>query len=476
MTVKDSNQTDNPSAPSISVSTVPDDAVNPKVPGQIRSWLRRSAIGLAIVGIVVGGRYVVYRQVSASRQQATLEQVRTVALEQTSLSVTVSANGTVEPEQTTNVSPKNSGRLEQVVVSEGDYVETGQILAYMDDSNLQGDLLQAQGQLESAVANLAMMEAGNRPQEIAQATANLASAEADLRQAEADLDRYEQLYTEGAIAAQEVDSYRTAQDTAQAQVDAEQHALSLVQAGYRQEEIDQARAQVTEAQGNLTSVTTQIEDTIIRAPFSGIVTARYADPGDFVAPTTAASETSSATSSSILSLASTYQVVANVSETDIARIQPGQSVTVTADAYSEQTFSGTVAQVAEQATVSSNVTSFEVRVDIDDSQRQLSPGMNVDVEFQVESLDHVWVVPTVAIVRQETGEGVMVLTGEGEQQFQAVETGITVGNQTEVTSGLNGDEQVIVNVAPPSDFDPSSDRRLPDPLGAPSGRPPGGQP
>lgn len=476
MTVTDSNQTDHPSTSDIHVLTVPDDVVNPDVPRHIGLWLRCSAIGLATVGIVVGGGYAVYRQVSASQQQAALEQVQTVALEQTSLPVTVSANGTVEPEQTTNVSPKNSGRLEQVVVSEGDYVETGQILAYMDDSNLQGNLIQAQGQLEAAVANLAMMEAGNRPQEIAQAVANLASAEADLRQAEADLDRYEQLYADGAIAAQEVDSYRTAQDTAQAHVAAEQQALSLVQSGYRQEEIDQARAQVTEAQGNLTSVTTEIEDTIIRAPFSGIVTARYADPGDFVAPATAASETSSATSSSILSLASTYQVVANVSETDIARIQPGQSVTVAADAYPEATFTGTVAQVAEQATVTSNVTSFEVRVDIDDPQQQLSPGMNVDVEFQVGSLDQVWVVPTVAIVRQETGEGIMVLTAEGDQQFQSVETGITINNQTEVISGLSGDEQVIVNATPPSDFDPLGDRPLPNPFGTRSGRPSGGQP
>ena len=67
-----------------------------------------------------------------------------------------------------------------MTVAEGDAVEIGQVLAYMDDSDLQGQLMQAQGQLASAQANLAMLAAGNRPQEIAQAEATLASAEANL--------------------------------------------------------------------------------------------------------------------------------------------------------------------------------------------------------------------------------------------------------------------------------------------------------
>ena len=117
----------------------------------------------------------------------------------------------------------------------------------------------------------------------------------------------------------------------------------------------------------MTTAQTQIDDAVIRAPFSGTVTARYADPGDFVAPTTAASETSSSSSSSsssVLSLASNYQVIANVAETDIAKIKVGQTAIIKADAYPTKQFEGTVAQIAEQATVTSNVTSFEVHVNL----------------------------------------------------------------------------------------------------------------
>ncbi|MEM7649282.1 MAG: efflux RND transporter periplasmic adaptor subunit [Cyanobacteria bacterium P01_A01_bin.70] len=410
--------------------------------------LAQGVAGLCLCGLVAGGGYLLYRQFVLLPQQQEQAQTQTVEVETATLPITVAANGTIEAEQLTNVSPKTSERLEAVTVAEGDVVEAGQVLAYMDDADLQGQLIQAQGQLASARANLAMLVAGNRPQEIAQAEANLADAEASLSQAEENFRRYEALYAQGAVSAEETTGYRTARDTAQAQVKSAQQALNLSQAGSRQEEIDQAEALVMEAEGALTTIATQIDDAVIRAPFSGIVTARYADPGDFVSPSTAASETDSSSSSSILSLASNYQVVANVAETDIAQIQVGQTVSITADAYPDRQFAGTVAQVAEQATVSSNVTSFEVRVNLaEDVQSQLRPGMNVDVEFQAGELTNVLVVPTVAIVREEQGEGVLILGSDGIPQFRPIETGLTVDDRTEVITGLEGNEQVVLSAA-----------------------------
>ena len=410
--------------------------------------LVQGAISLLLFGLLSGGGYLLYRQFVLLPKSAEQGQTQTVAVEATTLLITVAANGMVEPEQLTNVSPKTSDRLEEVLVSEGDAVQAGDIVAYMDDSDLQGQLIQAQGALAAAEANRAMVVAGNRPQEVAQANSTLVSAEASLRQAEEVLQRYESLYARGAVSAEETTGYRTARDTARAEVENAQEGLSLSQAGSREEEIAQAEAQVVQARGSLTTIETQIEDKVIRAPFSGIVTARYADPGDFVSPSTAASENSSSSSSSILSLASNYQVVANVAETDIAQIQPGQSASIKADAFPDQTFEGSVAQVAEQATVSSNVTSFEVRVNLSPAaQAALKPGMNVDVEFQAGELTGVLVVPTVAIVREEQGEGVLVMSPEGSPLFQSIETGTTVADKTEVISGLEGNEQIVISAA-----------------------------
>jgi HlyD family secretion protein len=480
--------------------------------GFIKKGFTKWLIGLAILGALTGGGYAIYRQVVVVPRQEARRQTQTVSVERASLPITISANGTIQPKESTNVSPKSSGRLKSLLVDEGDYVKSGQILAYMDNSNLQGQLLQAKGQLASAQANLKKVTAGNRPEDIAQAQARLRDAQAnleklesgnrpeDIAKAQAEVKKDEALVTqaqsridlaqarvkrlqaptqEGAIARDTFDEAlteeRNAKDNletakatlasakqelakqnngylpqeiaqARAQVEEAKQALALSQAGSRQEDIDQARAQVTQAQGGLGTIQTQIEDTVIRAPFSGIVTSKYADPGDFVTPTTSGSDVSSATSSSVLSLASTYQVVANVAEKDIADIRVGQPVTIKADAYSDKTFQGKVAQVAAQATVETNVTSFKVKVDIlSDSQKLLVPGMNVDAEFNVGKLDNAIIIPTVAIVRQENGTGVLVLRENGRPKFTRIVTGVTVDNKTEVRSGLKGDEKVVVS-------------------------------
>jgi HlyD family secretion protein len=225
-----------------------------------------------------------------------------------------------------------------------------------------------------------------------------------------------------------------------------QQALAEQLTGSRQEDIDQARAQVTQALGNLQTIRSQLNDTVVRAPFDGVVTKKYADPGAFVAPTTAGSAVSSATSSSILSLASPNQVVADVAETNIPQIRLGQKVTIRADAYSGKTFEGRVVEISPQSTVEQNVTSFEVKASLlSDSQNLLRSGMNVDVEVETGRLQNALVIPTVAIVRQPNVTGVYV---EGKNQSPSlipIVTGITINDKTEVRSGLKGTERVFIS-------------------------------
>jgi HlyD family secretion protein len=420
----------------------------------------RWSIRLLLIFLLVGGGLAAYCSRLIPSPLEADRMLQTVPVERRNLTITISANGTVEPEQSTNVSPKSAGRLEQILVAEGDAVTQGQILAYMDDSGLQGQLAEAEGQLASDYANLKKVKIGNRPEEIAQTQARLSSAEASLRQAEDDLRRNEQLYAEGAISAQEVNTARSTRDSSQAAVEEAQQALSLSEAGSRPEEIDQAMAAVIRSQGARQTIQSQIEDTVIRAPFSGVVIHRYADPGDFVTPTTAVSADSSATSASILQLGSRYQVVASVAESTISQIQVGQPVTIAADAYRDRTFSGQVMRIAEGATVETNVTSFDVRIALlSDTDRHLRSGMNVTVDFQVGERNQALVVPTVAIVRQPDRTGVLVLRPDSQPAFQLIQTGATVDNHTEVTAGLTGDEQILINV-PLESSAPSRSRSL----------------
>lgn len=404
-------------------------------------WLLSLLVLIPLAGI----GYLAYNQIVVVPKQQAKAKIKTAAVERSNLPITISANGTVQPQQSVNVSPKTSGILKQLLVKEGDFVQQGQILAYMDDSNLQGQLRQAQGNLGAAEANLQRVLAGNRQQDITQAAAKLQDGQFALRQTEDDLQRNEMLYQAGAISQQALASAQTTRDRAQAQVQQFQAALALAQGGARPEDIDQAYAQVASSQGALQIIQTNINDTVIRAPFSGLVARKFADPGSFVTPTTTGSSVSSATSSSILAVASTNQVVAQVTEANIAQIRLGLATKIQADAYRGKIFTGQVTQIATQSDVVQNVTSFQVKASVLDPQRLLRSGMNVNVEFNAGELTNVLVVPTAAIVQQANAQGVFIVNDQGDSVFMPLRIGTTVNDKTEVKSGLTGNEQVLLS-------------------------------
>jgi HlyD family secretion protein len=463
--------------PATSHQTLIEPGFEPIAPPRRR--ISKRWLGLLSLFLIVGGGYWVYQR-SAPAEPPAGQRPTVVRVERADLAVTVSSNGTVEPEQLVNISPKTTGIMTQLLVKEGDSVSQGQVIAYMDDSNLQGQMTQAQGQLAKAKADLAKMRAGNRVEEIGQAQARLESAKADLRLAEEDLRRNQALFESGAIARQAYDKARTTRDTAQAKLREEEQALSLSQAGSRVEDIAAAEAAVITAAGSLQTIQAQINDTVVRAPFSGLVSRKYADPGAFVAPTTAGSSVSSATSSSILSLASANRVVANVAENRISQIKLGQPVTITADAYPGKTFEGKVSQIATQAIVEQNVTSFEVKVAlIGTTAKALRSGMNVSAKFNVGQLENVLTVPTVAVTRKDQVTGVFVGAPKQPPRFIPITTGITIDNRTEVKSGLTGTEHILINVPtkpPQSGFSFSDLFGGGAKDGPPGGGPPGGPP
>jgi len=411
---------------------------------KLNQWL----LGLLFLIPMLGVGYLTYHQLIVVPQQQAKNKVQTALVKRSNLLLIVSANGTVLPERSVNVSPKTSGLLKQLLVKEGDTVQQGQVLAYMDDSNLQGQLTQAQGNLAAAAANLQKAIAGNRPQDMAQAKAKLQDAQFALRLTQSDLQRNRLLSQSGAISKQAYDTALTTRDRAQAQVKQDQEALALSQAGSRPEDIEQARAQVSAAQGAVQIIQANINDTVIRAPFSGIVARKFADPGSFVTPTTAGSAVTSATSSSILALAATNQVVADVAEANIAQIRLGLVATIQADAYTGKTFTGRVTQIATQSSVVQNVTSFEVKTSLPDPQHQLRSGMNVNVTFKAGELKNVLVVPTGAIVQQDNAQGVFVAQDKGDPVFVPIVAGMTMNDKTEVKSGLTGTEQVLLSFPP----------------------------
>jgi HlyD family secretion protein len=410
----------------------------------------RSRWGLPVLLLLLGLGGIglnLWHETATKRSQ---QQIITQPVERKTIPVILTGNGTVNAERSINLSPKTAGVIKSLLVEESDRVQKGQTIAIMDDSNLLGDITQMRGQLAEKKARLQELEAGNRPQDIAQAEAKLHENRATLQQKEMDLGRYQRLYSQGAVSRGDLDQKLTDRDVAKNQVAEAEQSLALQNAGTRSEVVDQARAQVQNALGSLQKVQAQLNDTRVVAPFDGIVIKKYADVGAFVSPSMAGGALESASSSSILTLSSRrLQVVVNLSESQIAKVKLGQSVTIKADAFAQEVFTGKVDKIAAKATVSQNVTSFEVRVAIlSPSAEKFKAGMNVEAQFKVGDLDNAMLIPNAAVVRKPEGEGVFILGSDRQPVFQPIHTGITAGNKTEVKSGLQGHEQILVS--PPS--------------------------
>jgi HlyD family secretion protein len=230
------------------LSDFPDELDRPKKKF-MGKWRWRIAIFLILVAVGGGGYYAYTQLIAPANNQSTRKRDRTVTIKRTDLPIIVTANGTIQPEKSINVSPKSSGRLKSLLVKEGENVRTGQILAYMDESNTLGQITQADGNLAAAQASLDLLRAGNRPQDISQAQANLTNAQATLEQSEIVYRQNQQLYKDGAIASRDLDASRTTMEAKRARVTQTREALSLQQAGSRPQEIDRAEAQVVAAAG-----------------------------------------------------------------------------------------------------------------------------------------------------------------------------------------------------------------------------------
>lgn len=462
--------------------------------------LPRWLIVLFAAGILLVGSTTTYIFINQATSKKDITEL-TVSVQEKKVTIILNASGKIVPVQNVNISPKNPGTLTQLYVEQGDRVTQGQILAKMDSADIQARILQARANLAQAQAKLDQQKAGSRPQEIAQAKARLtqqlaqlaaaregnrpqeiAQAQAQVNAASSKVDltkeqvrRYLSLYTQGAVEKEKLDQFVSEDNTAQANLLEAQKRLSLLKSGSRPEEIarleaavEEARAQlrllengsrpeeiaqaaagVSAAQAQLKTEQVNLDNTIIRAPFSGIITQKFANIGAFVTPTTSASTSASATSSSIVALARGLEVLANVPEADIGKIKVGQQVDIIADAYPDQVFKGEVRLIAPEAVNEQGVTLFQVRVAINTGRDKLRSGLNVNLTFLGDDVNALWV-PTVAIVTEKGQTGVLVPDKNNKAIFREVTIGSQVGNETQILEGLQMGDRIFTS--PPQDY------------------------
>lgn len=410
--------------------------------GKPSSPWRSLVIGVIAAGVIGSGGLLLWR----SRQTPLdLDRYTVPVQDSRDLVARIAATGKVVPVQTVNISPKRAGLLAALYVEQGDRVKAGQIIARMDNRDEQAQLAQAQANLADAIARRDRVVAGNRAEEIAQAEAQVRAAATRAQLAQERLKRNEFLAAEGAIPRDTLDELKANRDSAIASLNEAQKRLQLLQRGSRSEEIRQAEAAVAAAQAQVQAARAALEDTVIRAPFTGIITQKYANPGAFVTPTTTASATTSATSTSIVAIAEGLEILAEVPEVDIGQVLVGQPVEIRADAYPGETFEGRVRLVAPEAVVEQNVTFFQVRVSLVTGLEKLRSGMNVDLDFLGQKINNALLVPTVAIAVERGQTGVYVVGEDNRPKFRPVTIGSSWQDQTQIISGVSVGERVFID-------------------------------
>lgn len=294
-------------------------------------WVIRVAVVAAL--LLVGIGVVVVRNWLTPQEPATTENNVIDAPAQA-----ISALGRIEPEGgIITVAPPASGfvsRVAELRVAEGDRVTVNQILAEMDTRDrLQSAVFQAEAEVVSAESRLAQVQAGAKPSDIQAERANVSRLQAELDNAQRDYQRYLMLYRDGAIAEAELDDRWVRVESLSEQVAQAQQVLQSV-SQVRDVDVQTAESELQVALANLARAEAELETAIVRSPVNGQVIQIHADPGEQVGE------------NGILELGNTNQmiVVAEVYETDVQRVQVGQSATIRSDAF-DGVLQGTVSQV-----------------------------------------------------------------------------------------------------------------------------------
>ncbi|HXJ57467.1 MAG TPA: efflux RND transporter periplasmic adaptor subunit [Verrucomicrobiae bacterium] len=372
---------------------------------QSRRWL----IGVALAFLLAGGAIVWW----INRPEVMA--VRTVAVRESSSSnvggqkTLLNASGYVTARRLSTVSSKVSGKVMEVLVEEGMKVEAGQVLARLDSSNAEKSLELVMAQLESARKALD------------ETKANLDRAESEVRRAS-------QLAAEKLVTASELE-----------RVEAEAKSFKA--------RLAKQTADITVAEHEVAVWRQQRDDTIIRAPFAGVVTSKNAQPGEMISPMSAGGFTRTGICT-IVDMSS-LEIEVDVSESYINRVEPGRPVEATLDSYPEWKIPAKV--IAIIPTADRQKATVKVRVGFEKLDPRVLPDMGVKVAFQSGSQSAVEapsdsgsiVVPKAA-VRQRDGRDVVWVVRDGRVERRAVIVGVSRDDQVSIAAGLIGGERVVV--------------------------------
>ncbi len=384
-------------------------------------------IGLAIV-LLIG--IVAF---AATRGGTKIDPSKLAKVEKGDLAKSVVATGKVTPIIKVEVKSKASGIVKKLLVDYGDHVTKGQLLAQLDKVEIEAQVEQSRAALEAAQANFKSTQADFE-------RAKVDAEGPDVPLLKRAYDRATGMAKDGVVSASALDDAEKNYE-----MSLNKQNVSKAQVTVLKAKIAQAEAQVAEDQANLKQLEEQLSYTDIVSPIDGIVLSRDVQMGDAVSSILVLG--SSATLVMTLGDTSEVYVKGKVDESDIGKVYLGQPARIKVESFKDKTFTGKVTKISPMGVEKDNVTTFEVRVSIQNPGGELKAEMTANAEVILEEHKNVLQIPEGAIIYDKDKKASVETPdpkGKEGKDKVAVNIGISNGAKTEVLSGLKEGDQVVL--------------------------------
>ena len=392
-----------------------------------RKRLIYGGIGLLLVLLIAGGL------IAATHGGTKIDPSKLQKVEKGDLAKSVVATGKVTPITKVEVKSKASGIVKKLLVDAGDKVKKGQLLAQLDKEEIEAQVEQSRAAVQAAEASLTSSEA------------DYERAKVDAEGPEVPLlkrayDRAIGMAKEGVVSTSALEDAQKNYELA-----LNKQNVSKAQATVLKAKIAQSRGQLGQDRANLKQLEEQLSYTDIQSPIDGVVLSRDVEMGDAVSSILVLG--SSATLVMTLGDTSSVYVKGKVDESDIGKVYLGQPARIKVESFKDKTFNGVVTKISPMGVEKDNVTTFEVRVSINNPGGELKAEMTANAEVILEEHKNVLQIPEGAIIYDKDKKASVEVpdtsTKDGKKKI-AVNIGISNGAKTELLSGLKEGDEVVL--------------------------------
>jgi len=392
-----------------------------------RKRLIYGGIGLLLVLLIAGGL------IAATHGGTKIDPSKLQKVEKGDLAKSVVATGKVTPITKVEVKSKASGIVKKLLVDAGDKVKKGQLLAQLDKEEIEAQVEQSRAAVQAAEASLTSSEA------------DYERAKVDAEGPEVPLlkrayDRAIGMAKEGVVSTSALEDAQKNYELA-----LNKQNVSKAQATVLKAKIAQSQGQLGQDRANLKQLEEQLSYTDIQSPIDGVVLSRDVEMGDAVSSILVLG--SSATLVMTLGDTSSVYVKGKVDESDIGKVYLGQPARIKVESFKHKTFNGVVTKISPMGVEKDNVTTFEVRVSINNPGGELKAEMTANAEVILEEHKNVLQIPEGAIIYDKDKKASVEVpdtsTKDGKKKI-AVNIGISNGAKTELLSGLKEGDEVVL--------------------------------